>query len=231
MRPRRGWFQARFRLGDRRSICYERPVPTGLSLLKFRCTQCGNCCKDPILPLTDADVKRIVKDTGHAATDIIRWVDRNAIDMDDEPEAFVMLRQGKRIMTMRQGRGGCRYLGADDRCTIYSIRPLGCRAFPFDPTFKRDGTLRRLKLIEATECPYELDGQNDVDAIRKLHERYDAATDDYQQKVAEWNRLQRRRRRQGKAAQTTREFLDFLGIRTAPAAKSKSPYRPARARA
>ncbi len=120
-----------------------------------------------------------------------------------------MLRQGKRIMTMRQGRGGCRYLGSDDRCTIYSIRPLGCRAFPFDPTFKRDGTLRRLKLIEATECPYELDGQNDVDAMRQLHERYDAATDDYQQKVAEWNRLQRRRRRQGKAAQTSREFLRF----------------------
>ncbi len=205
-------------------------MTAGLSYLQFRCTQCGNCCKDPILPLTDDDVKRIMAGTGDEPESIIKWVDRDAIDMDDEPEAFVMLRQGKRIMTLRQGRGGCRYLGADDRCTIYAIRPLGCRAFPFDPTFKRDGSLRRLKLIQATECPYELDGHNDVDKMRKLHERYDAATDAYQERVADWNRLQRRRRRHGKAAQTSREFLQYVGILEQPK-REASRARPRRARA
>lgn len=206
-------------------------MKNGHSYLGFRCTECGNCCKDPILPLTDVDVKRIMAGTGDSPDDIIKWVDRNAIDMDDEPEAFVMLRQGKRVMTMRQGRGGCRYLGADDRCNIYSIRPLGCRAFPFDPTFKRDGTLRRLKLIQATDCRYELDGHNDVDEMRQLHERYDAATNDYQDRVAEWNRAQRRRRRQGKAAQTAREFLEFIGIVGAPPRAASKPRLRARARA
>jgi len=185
---------------------------SGERFLKFRCTGCGNCCKDPLLPLTDQDVARIERRVGAAAETFVRWVDRNGIDMDDEPEAFVRLRQGKRVMIMRQGRGGCHFLGADDRCTIYAHRPLGCRVFPFDPTYNKDGKLRRLTLIQATDCQYELDGKNDPDAIRGLHERHEAATAAYQGRVAEWNREQTRRVRRGGAAQTAREFLSFLGL-------------------
>lgn len=187
-------------------------MPRSPDLLKFRCTGCGNCCKDPLLPLTDADVERITKSTGDDARDVVRFVDRNAIDMDDEPEAFAALRPGKRVMILRHEGGGCRYLGDDDRCTIYGARPLGCRIFPFDPKFDRNGKLRRLKLIPATDCKYELDGQNDPDAIRVLHQRYEAANAAYQARIAEWNRLQRARRRSGRQAQTSQDFLKFLGL-------------------
>jgi Fe-S-cluster containining protein len=185
---------------------------TGERWLKFRCTGCGNCCKDPLLPLTDRDVLRIVQRTGDDPQEFITWVDRNGIDMDDEPEAFVRLRQGKRVMVMRHQGGGCRYLGSDDRCTIYGSRPLGCRIFPFDPTYGKDGKLRRLKLIQATDCQYELDGKNDPVAIQELHGRHEGATAAYQVRVAEWNREQARRVRAGRAAQTAREFLSFLGV-------------------
>ena len=185
---------------------------TGERFLKFRCTGCGNCCKDPILPLTDEDITRIQQRTGVQAQDFVRWVDRMAIDMDDEPEAFVRLRQGKRVMVMRQGRGGCHFLGADDRCTIYASRPLGCRIFPFDPTFGKDGKLRRLQLIQATDCQYELDGANDVDAMRELHQRHESTTARYQARILEWNQEQNRRKRQGRVAQTARDFLTFIGV-------------------
>ncbi len=184
----------------------------GAHLLGFRCTGCGNCCKDPLLPLTDADVRRIARTTGDGAADIVRWVDRDGIDMDDEPEAFAMLRQGKRVMVLRHERGGCRYLGDDNRCTIYSSRPIGCRIYPFDPDFSAKGKLVRLKIVKATECPYELDGHNDPDELKELDDRYQQAHWDYNDKVAEWNRTQTARRRAGKAAQTAREFLDFLGL-------------------
>jgi Fe-S-cluster containining protein len=185
----------------------------GSKHLRFRCTGCGNCCKEPLLPLTDADVRRISRRTGDPARDIVRWVDRHGIDMDDEPEAFAILRQGKRVMVLRHERGGCRYLGEDNRCTIYSSRPLGCRVFPFDPDFSKNGTLRRLRIVTATEeCPFELDGNNDVDEIRDLDERYRDAHAHYNSRVAEWNREQRKRRRAGKAAQTASEFLTFLGL-------------------
>jgi Fe-S-cluster containining protein len=187
-------------------------MATGERFFKFRCTGCGNCCKDPLLPLTDQDVERIVRRTGVEADDFVRWVDRNGIDMDDEPEAFVRLRQGKRVMIMRQGRGGCHFLGADDRCTIYASRPLGCRVFPFDPSYTKDGKLRRLQLIQATDCQYELDGNNDPADVKQLHERHEGATQRYHEKIVEWNREQSRRVRRGGAAQTAREFLSFLRL-------------------
>jgi len=189
-------------------------TPKARRLLKFRCTGCGNCCKEPLLPLTDGDVKRIAKGTGEKPKDFIRWVDRHGIEMDDEPEGFVSLRQGKRVMVLKHERGACRYLGSDNRCTIYTARPLGCRIFPFDPTFDKKGKLRRLKLIQAADCKYELDGENDPDAIRKLHTRYEEATHAYQDRVAEWNKLQKARRRAGRRSQSSKEFLAFLGLPT-----------------
>jgi Fe-S-cluster containining protein len=156
-------------------------------------------------------VRRIAGRTGDDPGDFVRWIDRNGIDMDDEPEAFVILRQGRRVMVLRHERGGCRYLG-EKGCTIYGSRPTGCRIFPFDPKFDGKGQLRRLKLIDATDCRYELDGQNELTSIYELHQRHEGATRAYQDKVAEWNGLQKRRRRAGKAAQTAREFLAYLGF-------------------
>jgi Fe-S-cluster containining protein len=187
-------------------------MATGERFFKFRCTGCGNCCKDPLLPLTDRDVLRIAQRTGATPRSFVRWVDRNGIDMDDEPEAFVRLREGKRVMVMRQGEGGCHFLGKDDRCTIYSQRPLGCRIFPFDPTYDKAGKLVRLTLIQATDCLYELDGDNDTSVVQRLHERHDRATSHYHQRVAIWNQEQSRRVRQGRSAQTAGDFLAFLGI-------------------
>ncbi|HEY2409724.1 MAG TPA: YkgJ family cysteine cluster protein [Polyangiaceae bacterium] len=187
-------------------------MATGEKFLKFRCTGCGNCCKEPLLPLTDADMRRILRRTGEDVTELVHWVARDGIDMDDEPEAFVMLRQGKRVMVLKHERGGCRYLGEDDRCTIYTSRPLGCRIFPFDPTFARDGKLRRLKLIDAADCRYELDGDNDLRAMHDLHARHELETHAYQDRVAEWNREQKKRKRRGNAPQTAQDFFRFLGF-------------------
>jgi Fe-S-cluster containining protein len=199
----------------RRSV-KESSVATGLHFLKFRCTGCGQCCKDPLLPLTDKDIARIAAHTGHAAADMVRWVTRHEIEMDDEPEAFVILRQGKRAMVLKHEHGGCRYLGGDNRCTIYEARPLGCRIFPFDPTYyargPQQGTIRHLKLIPATECPYELDGNNDPGDLKTLHEAYERECREYHVRVADWNRVQRSRRRAGKLAQTASEYLVFLGL-------------------
>ncbi|MBN1612144.1 MAG: YkgJ family cysteine cluster protein [Polyangiaceae bacterium] len=188
--------------------------------LKFRCTGCGACCREPLLPLTDDDVARISQRTGEPAQQIVRWVDRDGIDLDDEPEAFVRLRQGKRVMVMRQAHGRCRYLGADERCSIYTSRPLGCRVFPLSPTFTVSGKLSRLGLIRITDCPYELDGNLGAATLRSLYALYDGKRTEYHQKVAHWNRLQLGRRRQGSPAQAASVFLQFLGLPTGAASRA-----------
>lgn len=187
-------------------------TPKARRLLKFRCTGCGNCCKEPLLPLTDGDVKRIATGTGEKPKDFIRWVDRHGIEMDDEPEGFVELRQGKRVMVLRHTSWGCYFLGKDNRCTIYGSRPLGCRIFPFDGTFDDKGKLKRLKLIQAADCKYELDGKNDVDAIYKLDQRHEKAGEAWEGRIAEWNAEQKKKKRAGKSAGTARQFFDFLGF-------------------
>lgn len=184
----------------------------GAKNLSFRCTGCGNCCKEPLLPLTDVDVRRISLSTGDPARDIVRWVDKAGIEMDDEPEAFVNLRQGKRVMVLAHSGGGCRYLGDDDRCTIYAARPLGCRLYPFDPTFKKDGSLRRLTIVRATECPNESDGDTTVAQLRAMDDAYQAAHAGWNEKIAEWNRAQTAKKRAGKAAGLASAFLSFVGL-------------------
>ncbi|WP_394840657.1 YkgJ family cysteine cluster protein [Pendulispora brunnea] len=184
----------------------------GARYLNFRCTGCGNCCKDPLLPLTQDDILRIIERTGDSPGHIAQVVDKHAIHMDDEPEAFAMLRQGKRVLVLRHEKGRCIYLGDDNRCTIYTSRPLGCRIYPLDPDFNKEKKLRRLTLVKATECPYEMDGSVDVEPLYDLQQRYWKQHEDYNTKVAEWNRVQRRRRREGRAAQTAREFFTFLGL-------------------
>lgn len=161
--------------------------------------------------MTDADLRRLVDGTGATPPDLVQWVDRDGIDLRDR-RWFVMLRQGPRTMVLRHRRGRCVYLGPDDRCTAYESRPIGCRVFPLDPEFSARGTLRRLDLIEATECPYAMDGSNDIDTLRALHQRYDAENDAYLEKAATWNRLQRARQRQGKKPETGPRFLEFLGF-------------------
>ena len=39
--------------------------------------------------------------TGMTPADFVRFVARDAIDLDEEPEAFALLRQGRRVMILR----------------------------------------------------------------------------------------------------------------------------------
>jgi len=199
-------------------------MTSGKRLLKFRCTGCGNCCRDPLLPLTDRDLLRIVERTGQSPAELVRFVSRYDIDMDDEPEAFARLRQGKRVMVLGHRRGACQFLADDGACKIYSFRPLGCRIFPFDPKFSKSGALKRLRLIQATDCRYALDGKNYIDSIRELHGRHQRDTERYHAKIADWNRIQNQRLRAGSAAQHASEFLAFLGFKI-PAVQSSSAYQ------
>ena len=195
-------------------------------LLKFRCTGCGNCCKDPLLPLTHEDLAELAKRTLSDPMKLVRFVGRDAIDMDDEPEGFALLPQGRRVMVLKHVNERCMYLGPDDRCTVYTFRPLGCRVFPFDPTFSKSGKLVRLTLIQATDCRYELNGQNSVKGLMQLNRRYDDAMQRYHGMLAQWNQRQRSRKRQGKPVQSARKLLEFLGVVSKSGPKQYSSTRP-----
>ena len=189
-------------------------MASGLGLLRFRCTGCGNCCRDLRVPLTAADLRRLVDASGETAAQIIAWLEPDAVDMTGEPESMVLLDHSTRraLMTLAQRASACRFLGADERCDVYSARPASCRLYPFEPSFGRRGGVRRLRLLPGTECDYARDGHNDPHALRVADEQRWAEHRQYLAQVDVWNRAQRHRARLGHALRGSQEFLRFLGF-------------------
>jgi Fe-S-cluster containining protein len=81
---------------------------------RIDCTRCANCCKTMPPGLTDDDIARIAASLDLTSADFIA-----------------------RYLTMDRAEGGylmkavpCPFLGADDRCTIYEVRPADCRSYP-----------------------------------------------------------------------------------------------------
>jgi Fe-S-cluster containining protein len=129
-------------------------VAHGLRHLRFHCTSCGNCCRRFRVPLTDADLARLANATGREPAELVEWLEPDAVDMVGEPESFVLLPQGRRLMTLAWQGDGCRFL-EDNRCSVYAARPVSCRIYPFDVTSGRRGGVRRLRLLDLTGCEHE----------------------------------------------------------------------------
>jgi uncharacterized protein len=78
------------------------------------CTRCANCCKAMGIKFSDADVKRIAK---HLKMTIAEFIETYL--EADERDGLYKARQKP-----------CPFLGEDDRCTIYEVRPTVCREYP-----------------------------------------------------------------------------------------------------
>lgn len=187
-------------------------MASGLGLLKFQCTGCGNCCRDLRVPLTSTDLRRLVEHSGEAASRIVAWLGPEAVDMTGEPGSFVLLERGRALMVLAHQDAACRFLGADQRCGVYEGRPASCRLFPFAPSFGPRGGLRRLRLLTGTACDHASDGHNDPHALRLADERRWAEHRAYLAQVDNWNRAQRHRSRLGHPLRGASEFLQFLGV-------------------
>jgi Fe-S-cluster containining protein len=183
---------------------------TLVSPLDFRCTACGNCCRKLRVAVTARDVARLAAATGSAPEALVTWLAPDAVDMTGEPESFVELSEGRRLMVLRQRDGACQLLGADNRCGAYAARPRDCRAFPFDfdEPPQRPGP-RRLLLLPLDDCEYALDGHNDTTALDADDRARWCELRDYQSVVARWNRRARHRRRLHYPIGDAASFLSF----------------------
>jgi Fe-S-cluster containining protein len=87
--------------------------------LRFRCTQCGDCCTgaEGYVWVNQAEIDALAAARGMAA---------------DEFEAGFVKRVGIRRSLKERPGGDCVLLDADTRrCTAYEVRPRQCRTWPF----------------------------------------------------------------------------------------------------
>jgi Fe-S-cluster containining protein len=103
---------------------------------RIDCTRCANCCKTMQPNLTNEDVERIAKHLGLSSQAFITTY------LEPDPDEG-----GLRVKATP-----CTFLGADDRCTIYGVRPRACREFPHTDK-KGFATRTYLHTANTLSCP------------------------------------------------------------------------------
>jgi hypothetical protein len=89
--------------------------------LRFGCTGCGDCCRQPGSVYFDwKTLRRMARHLGMSASQF-----RNAFDVRWDPE------HGVHFLDAEDG-SGCPLLDGD-RCRVHPVKPEQCRAFPFWP--------------------------------------------------------------------------------------------------
>jgi Fe-S-cluster containining protein len=77
------------------------------------CTQCANCCKAVSPLFRKEDIRRIARHLGMTADDLkVRY-----LQADDDGDLYL-----KSVP--------CPFLGENNRCTIYEMRPRDCAEYP-----------------------------------------------------------------------------------------------------
>lgn len=99
------------------------------------CLKCGNCCKTTGPLFTNADIERISR------------------HLRLKPQAFIAtyLRVDEDNDYVLQ-QVPCAFLGADNYCSIYDVRPKACREFPHTDR-KKFHQISNLTLKNVAICP------------------------------------------------------------------------------
>ncbi|QDO92537.1 YkgJ family cysteine cluster protein [Formosa sediminum] len=99
------------------------------------CLECANCCKTTGPLFTDKDVERIAK---HFKLKPQRFIEQFL--RTDEDNDYVLQSVP------------CTFLGADNYCSIYEVRPKACREFPHTDR-KKFQQISNLTIKNVAICP------------------------------------------------------------------------------
>lgn len=99
------------------------------------CLTCANCCKTTGPLFTDKDIKRISKHFRMKEFDFI--------------DSYLRIDEDKDYVLQETP---CTFLGADNYCSIYEVRPKACREFPHTDR-KKFQQISKLTLQNVKMCP------------------------------------------------------------------------------
>lgn len=174
--------------------------------LNFRCTGCGNCCRNTVVCITDGDIRRIVEGTGKSPRDFVCFYTHDEVAVARDDQLWVHFDTGRSVMGLRAVRDHCIFLdNKTNRCTIYEHRPLTCRDHPFSIKFSDSGAIEKISLSRIVKCPHEWDGDNSRRELKRIASWNERQEESYVKKVKAWNQKE-------SGLKTRPEFLRFLGF-------------------
>lgn len=119
-----------------------RPV-NGKQRFRFRCSQCGACCRDNEILLKPYDIYRLSRSLGVRTAEFLNTYCVTYVGKDSGLP-LVMLR------FLEDGRGACPFL-RNGTCAVHADRPSVCRLFPLGAV---GGTGRPKRFyLQPTQCP------------------------------------------------------------------------------
>ena len=173
---------------------------------KVKCARCGNCCREPVVPITHKDLARLIKSTGRAVREIVRFCPLSEMEYDPEAGLWITFGASKRAMVLRRRSGGCIFQTDQNACSVYAARPQTCRTFPYSVHFedKGDKTVSEISLNDILNCNVIKCSKVDIDAIINDVRKENRDDKEYYKLVKRWNDLN--------STGTTKDFLQFIGF-------------------
>jgi len=108
--------------------------------VSFRCTRCAVCCGDT--EIRKRHILLLAKDAETISKAVLKPVESFATEVKVcKPYVYEMRKTGQ--------KGKCFFLKGEN-CSIYGLRPLVCRFYPFELTATKEG---RPRFLCAEECP------------------------------------------------------------------------------
>ena len=133
---------------DKNKVLKQLPQLHKEAFEKVDCLQCAACCKNYSPRFKTTDVKRISKHLRMKESDFIATYLR----VDEEGDFVVK-------------SSPCPFLGRDNFCSVYEVRPSDCARFPYtneDVIIKRQA----LTLKNASFCPIVFEVLDKLSAVK-----------------------------------------------------------------
>jgi uncharacterized protein len=128
-------FKQYLQRADKNKVLRELPALHEEAFQKINCLDCAACCKNYSPRFKTPDIKRISK---HLKMKEGAFIEK-FLDLDNEGDYVVRSKP-------------CSFLGDDNYCSIYEVRPSDCARFPYT---NEDVILKRqpLTLKNSSFCP------------------------------------------------------------------------------
>ncbi len=154
-----------------------------------------------IVPVNDADVRRLAKASGVMPARIVGFYGSRHVAFDEESPLWVYTRYGARIMALKRIAGKCRFLSRQGRCRVYAGRPSTCRTFPYEIRFNGASQRPRVERTDWTACQAQAGWVADWDRVLWARHREKREDQRFYRRLRVWEETGTGR---------TPDLLDFL---------------------